>query len=168
MLKFEKEVPCEGLTIYSSSDPQRLRAITSRWLLLSFSIVAASACMHMSGAVSPAAAVSLCVGVLSAIAFAVFSAVHTEKVTILADFGIQIERLRLVGPTSRILIEKSMLDTAFIHEAIRYFGVHFFLALRVRGSSELVPVFHHVIPALPNLIAVLNDVQSIESRSVQF
>jgi hypothetical protein len=38
----------------------------------------------------------------------------------------------------------------------------------VRGSSQLVPVFYHVIPALPNLVAVLNDVQSLECRSVQY
>jgi hypothetical protein len=168
MLKFEKEVPCEGLTIYYSSDPQRLRAITSGRLLLAFAIVAASSYLYISEVVSFSSAFSLCVGLLTAIAFAVLSAVHTEKVTILADFGIQIERLRLIGPASRLLIEKSMVDTAFIHEAIRYVGVHFFLALRVRGSSELVPVFYHVIPALPNLVAVLNDVQSLDSRSVQF
>jgi hypothetical protein len=168
MLKFEKEVPCEGLTIYSSSDPHRLHAFTSGRLLLAFAISAASVSMHIFGIVSHSTAVSLCVGLLSAIVFAALSAVHTEKITILADFGIQIERLRLVGPTSRLLIEKSMLDSAFIHEAIRYVGVHFFLALRVRGSSELVPVFYHVIPALPNLVAVLNDVLSLESRSAQF
>ena len=168
MLKFAKEAPCEGLTIYSSTDPERLRFCTVGRFLLVFGISAASAALHFLGFVSQSATISLCIGLLSAVAFAVLSAVHTEKVTILADFGIQIERLRLVGPTSRLLIEKSTIDAAFVHEAIRYVGVHFFLALRVRGSCELVPVFYHVIPALPNLVAILNDIQSLESRSVQY
>ncbi len=168
MLKFAKEVPCEGLTIYSSTDPQRLRFFTLSRLLLVFAICSVSAALHFFGFLSQSATISLCVGLLSASTLSVLSVVHTEKVMILADFGIQIERHRLLGPASRLLIEKSTIDAAFIHEAIRYVGVHFFLALRLRSSSELVPVFHHVIPALPNLAAVFNDIQSLESRSVQF
>jgi hypothetical protein len=139
-----------------------------RRLLLVFAICGASAALHVFGAVSISTAVSLCIGLLTSIACLLFSAVHTEKITILSDFGIQIERLRLFGPTSRLLIDKSMIDSVFIHEAIRYLGVHFFLALHVRGSRELVPVFYHAIPTLPNLVAVLNDIQSLESRSAHF
>lgn len=168
MLKFAKEAPCEGLTIYSSTDPQRLRFFTLGRSLLVTGISVSCAALHLFGFLSQSAATMLCIGLLSAIAFMELSVVHTEKVMILADFGIQIERHRLVGPAYRLLIEKSTIDAAFVHEAIRYVGVHFFLALRVRGSSELVPVFHHVIPALPNLVAVMNDIQSLESRSVQF
>jgi hypothetical protein len=168
MLKFTKEVPCEGLTIYSSTDTHRLRFFTLSRVFRFIGISLASASLLMFGFLSESATISLCIGLLSALAFAELSVVHTEKVLILADFGIQIERHRLVGPASRLLIEKSTIDAAFIHEAIRYVGVHFFLALRIRGSCELVPVFHHVIPVLPNLVAILNDIQSLESRSVQF
>lgn len=168
MLKFAKEVPCEGFIIFSSSDPQRLCVITKGRSLLALGISAACLALHVFDAVSQPTAICLCVGVLSAMALLMLAAVHTEKVTILADFGIQIERLRLVGPTTRLLVEKSMIDAVFIHEAIRYVGVHFFLALRLRGSNELVPVFYHAIPVLPNLVAVLNDIQSLESRSVQY
>jgi len=168
MLKFAKESPCEGFIIFSSSDPRRLCFVTKGRFLLALGISAACAALHLFDAVSQPTAICLCVGVLSAIALVMLSAVHTEKVIILADFGIQIERMRLVGPTSRLLVEKSMIDAVFIHEAIRYVGVHFFLALRLRGSNELVPVFYHAIPALPNLVAVLNAVQSLESRSVLY
>jgi hypothetical protein len=135
MLNFSKEVPCEGLTIYSSTDPQRLHPFTTIRLLLALAVPAAAASLHMFGIVSQSAAVSLSVALLSAALLALLSAVHTEKVTILADFGVQIERQRLIGPTSRHLIEKSTVDSVFIHEAMRYIGAHFFLALRVRLST---------------------------------
>lgn len=139
MLKFSKEVPCEGLTIYSSTNPQRLRPFTISRLLLAVAMSAIAASLHIFGVVSQAAAVSLTMALLSLAALALLSAVHTEKVTILADFGVQIERLRLLGPTSRLLIEKSTVDCVFIHEAMRYVGAHFFLALRVRWSSCILP-----------------------------
>jgi hypothetical protein len=139
MLKFSKEVPCEGLTIYSSTNPHRLRPFTISRLLLAVAMSAIATSLHFFGVVSQAAAVSLTMALLSLAALALLSAVHTEKVSILADFGVQIERLRLLGPTSRLLIEKSTVDSVFIHEAMRFVGAHFFLALRVRLSTRILP-----------------------------
>lgn len=64
-----------------------------------------------------------------------------ESCTVTRGLGVQLSTTRASGRTSTVFVERAALQDMVINEAIHYYTVVPYLALLVKGKSDLVVVF---------------------------